>query len=76
MEKTLSKDQILERYLNIAYYGDGAYGIEVAAQHYFGTTAAKLTLPQAAMLAGLVQNPTANNPVQQPDRRLCSGATW
>ena len=66
VEKTLSKDEILERYLNIAYYGDGAYGIEVAAQHYFGTSAAKLTLPQAAMLAGLVQNPTTYNPVQDP----------
>ena len=70
VEKTLSKDQILERYLNIAYYGDGAYGVEVAAQHYFGTTAAKLTLPQAALLAGLVQNPTANNPVQNPTAGL------
>ena len=66
VEKALSKDEILERYLNIAYYGDGAYGIEVAAQHYFGTTAAKLTLAQAALLAGLVQNPTAYNPVQNP----------
>ena len=64
VEKTLSKDQILERYLNIAYYGDGAYGVEAAAEHYFGTTAAKLTLAQATMLAGLVQNPTAYNPVQ------------
>ena len=63
VEKALSKDEILERYLNIAYFGDGAYGVEVAAEHYFGTTAAKLTLPQAAMLAGLVQNPTALNPV-------------
>ena len=70
VEKTLTKDEILERYLNIAYYGDGAYGIEVAAEHYFGTTAAKLTLPQAAMLAGLVQNPTANNPVQNPTAAL------
>ena len=66
VEKTLSKDEILERYLNIAYFGDGAYGIEVAAEHYFGTTAAKLTLAQAAMLAGLVQNPTAFNPVINP----------
>ncbi len=63
VEKAMSKDEILERYLNIAYFGDGAYGVEVAAEHYFGTTAAKLTLPQAAMLAGLVQNPTALNPV-------------
>ncbi len=70
VEKTLSKDEILERYLNIAYFGDGAYGIEVAARHYFGTSAAKLTLPQAAMLAGMVQNPTAYNPVQHPDAAI------
>ena len=66
VEKTLTKDQILERYLNVAYYGDGAYGIEVAAEHYFGTTAARLTLAQAAMLAGLVQNPNGYDPVTNP----------
>lgn len=70
MEKKLSKDQILERYLNIAYYGDGAYGVEAAARHYFGTTAAKLTLPQAAMLAGLVQNPVAYNPAKHPEAAI------
>ena len=70
VEKTLTKDQILERYLNIAYFGDGAYGVEVAAQHYFGTTAAKLTLPEAAMLAGMVQNPTALNPRADPRAAL------
>ena len=70
VERTLSKDEILERYLNIAYFGDGAYGIEVAAEHYFDTTAAKLTLAQAATLAGLVQNPTANNPVVNPKAAL------
>ena len=64
IEQQLSKDQILERYLNIAYFGDGAYGVEAAAEHYFGTTAADLTLPQAAMLAGLVQSPDAYDPVQ------------
>ena len=64
VEQNLSKDEILERYLNIAYYGDGAYGVEAAAEHYFGTTAADLTLAQAALLAGLVQNPTAFNPVE------------
>ncbi len=62
LERTLSKDDILERYLNIAYYGDGAYGVEAAAEHYFGTTAKKLTLAQASLLAGLVQNPTALSP--------------
>ena len=73
LEKKLSKDQILERYLNLAYFGDGAYGVEAAARHYFNTTAAKLTLPQAAMLAGLVQSPDSDNPVLHPqagaDRR-------
>jgi membrane peptidoglycan carboxypeptidase len=73
VEKTLAKDQILERYLNLAYFGDGAYGVEAAAQHYFGTSAARLTLPQAALLAGLVQNPTGFDPVAHPaaglDRR-------
>ncbi|GAB3760706.1 transglycosylase domain-containing protein [Microlunatus parietis] len=63
LEQEWSKDEILERYLNIAYFGDGAYGVEAAAKHYFNTTAAKLTLAQAAMLAGLVQNPTQINPV-------------
>ncbi|OYO02016.1 transglycosylase domain-containing protein [Enemella evansiae] len=66
LEKRLSKDQILERYLNIAYYGDGAYGVEQAAKHYFNTTAKDLTLDQAAMLAGLVQNPAATDPVNNP----------
>ncbi|WP_420176829.1 transglycosylase domain-containing protein [Luteococcus sp. OSA5] len=70
VEKKLTKDQILERYLNIAYYGDGAYGVEAAAKHYFNTTAAKLTLPQAAMLAGLVQNPAATDPVNNPTAAL------
>ena len=63
LEKRLTKDQILERYLNIAYYGQGAYGVEAAARHYYSTHAWKLTLPQAAMLAGLVQNPDNVNPV-------------
>jgi membrane peptidoglycan carboxypeptidase len=70
MEKKFNKDQILERYLNIAYYGEGAYGVEAAARHYYSTKADKLTLPQAAMLAGLVQNPDANNPVRNPSAAL------
>jgi len=64
LEKRLTKDQILERYLNLAYYGNGAYGVEAAAELYFDTTAAKLTLSQAAMLAGLVQNPDQVNPIR------------
>ncbi|GAA1391890.1 transglycosylase domain-containing protein [Luteococcus peritonei] len=70
VEKKLSKDQILERYLNIAYYGAGAYGVEAAAHRYFNTSAAKLTLPQAAMLAGLVQNPVATDPIHNPNTAI------
>lgn len=66
VEKQFTKDEILERYLNISYYGDGAYGVQAAAKHYFGVNAADLTLPQAAMLAGLVRNPVATNPVTHP----------
>jgi membrane peptidoglycan carboxypeptidase len=62
LEKELSKDEILERYLNLANFGDGAYGVQAAAQHYFRTTAKALTLPQAAMLAGLVKNPSGYDP--------------
>ncbi|WP_237706778.1 transglycosylase domain-containing protein [Kribbella flavida] len=68
LEKELSKDQILERYLNLANFGDGTYGVEAAAQHYFRTTAAKLTLPQAALLAGLVKNPTGYDPTNDAKR--------
>jgi membrane peptidoglycan carboxypeptidase len=70
LEKQMSKDQILEGYLNIAYYGDGAYGVETAARHFFSTSAAKLTLPQAALLAGLVQQPGAFDPRRNPKAAL------
>ncbi|QDP95088.1 penicillin-binding protein [Microlunatus elymi] len=70
LEKKLSKDQILERYLNIAYYGDGAYGVEAASQHYFDKHAKDLNINQAAMLAGLVQSPDADNPVQHPQAAI------
>jgi membrane peptidoglycan carboxypeptidase len=66
LEKKLSKDQILEGYLNIAYFGDGVYGVETAARHYFGIPAAKLSLPQAALLAGIVQLPGPYNPTTHP----------
>ncbi len=62
LETKLTKDQILERYLNIAYFGAGAYGIGTAAQVYFGVPVSKLTLPQSAMLAGLLQSPSAYDP--------------
>lgn len=66
LEKQLSKDEILSRYLNIAYFGSGSYGIEAAARHYFGSTAAALTVQQSATLAGLLQAPTKYDPTRNP----------
>ncbi len=63
VEHQMSKEQLLAAYLNAAYFGNQAYGIEVAAETYFHTTAAKLSLRQAAMLAGMVENPTAYDPI-------------
>ncbi|MGY1740395.1 MULTISPECIES: transglycosylase domain-containing protein [unclassified Blastococcus] len=67
LEETYSKDEILTRYLNIVYFGNGAYGIQAAAQTYFSVNAIDLTLPQAAMLAGLVQSPTKDDPINNPE---------
>ena len=65
-EHQQSKQEILAGYLNNAYYGYNAYGIETAAETYFGTTASKLTVIQAATLAGIVENPTAVRPDPAP----------
>ena len=61
-----SKNQILDAYLNTVYLGSGAYGMAAAAQAYWGEPIQKVTLPQAALLAGLVQNPSAYDPVANP----------
>ena len=66
LEQKYTKAQILAGYLNIAYFGDGAYGVGTAAKHYFGESVRKLTLPQAALLAGLVQSPEVYDPVLHP----------
>lgn len=66
LERTMSKDDILEGYLNIAYYGSGVYGIGTAASHYFGIPVSKLDLAQGALLAGMVQNPRRFDPSQHP----------
>ncbi|MFE9657603.1 transglycosylase domain-containing protein [Micromonospora sp. NPDC006431] len=63
LERELSKDEILSRYLNIAYFGAGAYGVGAASKRYFSTTPAKLTLAQAALLAGLVRSPDTDDPI-------------
>ena len=58
LEHKYSKDQILELYLNRVYFGSGAYGVDAAAEKYFGHSAKDVTLPEAAMLAGLMKAPT------------------
>ena len=75
LEQKHSKDWILERYLNTAYFGDGAYGIQSAARHYYDVNAKQLNLNQSATLAGLVQNPTAFDPTNSPDRARKRAAT-
>jgi len=68
LENKLSKMQILEGYLNIAYFGAGSYGVEIASQRYFSKSANQLTLSEAATLAGLVQNPSRYDPTRFPER--------
>ncbi len=67
LEHKFSKPQILDLYLNRVYFGSGAYGIEGAAQRYFGKSARQLTLAEAALLAGLVQSPSRLAPSHNPD---------
>ncbi|MEJ7794667.1 MAG: transglycosylase domain-containing protein [Nocardioides sp.] len=66
-EEQYSKDWILERYLNLAYFGDGAFGIQSAARHYFNKNAADLGLAESALLAGIVKNPSDLDPTNSPD---------
>jgi penicillin-binding protein 1A len=67
LEHKFFKAQILELYLNRVYFGSGAYGVEAAAQRYFGKSARQLTLAEAALLAGLVQSPSRLAPSHNPD---------
>lgn len=67
VENDYSKKQILAMYLNKAYFGSGVWGVEDAAQKYFGVHASQLTVPQSAMLAGILKNPTAYNPRTSPE---------
>ncbi|HXH08661.1 MAG TPA: PBP1A family penicillin-binding protein [Alphaproteobacteria bacterium] len=70
MEQVLTKDEILEIYLNQTYYGHGAYGVEAAANVYFGKPVMELTLDEAALIAGLPKAPTAYSPYNAPERAL------
>jgi penicillin-binding protein 1A len=70
LEHKYSKDQILELYLNRVYFGSGAFGVEAAAQKYFGHSARTVTLPEAAMLAGLMKAPTRLAPNHNLDAAI------
>jgi membrane peptidoglycan carboxypeptidase len=70
LERSLSKDDILLRYLNIAYYGNGAHGLGTAADFYFTRSVRTLTLAQGALLAGIVQSPARLDPVDHPEAAL------
>lgn len=67
LERKHSKNEILELYLNRVYFGSGAYGVEAAAQRYFGKSAKNVTIPEAAMLAGLVKSPSRLAPNRNPE---------
>jgi len=68
LEKTVPKKQIVERYLNTVYFGNNAYGIQAAAEIYFGTKVQDLTLIQAGFLAGLVRAPSTYDPIRRPEQ--------
>ena len=68
LEKTMSKDKILENYLNMINLGAGCYGVQAAAYRYFGKSVTDLTLSEDAVIAGITQNPTAYNPIVYPEK--------
>ena len=70
LEQMYSKDEILQMYLNTINYGQGAYGIQAAAELYFSKNAKDLTIAEAATLIGIPQAPTYNNPIDNPDNCL------
>lgn len=70
VERDMNKQQILGNYLNLVYFGNGAYGVQAAAQRYFSTTAAALTPPQAALLAAIVNSPSFYDPFAHPQNAL------
>jgi penicillin-binding protein 1A len=70
IEKTFTKDQIFELYANQVYLGHGAYGVEAASRLYFGKHAKDLTVPEAALIAGLARTPMRDTPITHPDRAL------
>ncbi|MFP7296639.1 transglycosylase domain-containing protein [Neobacillus niacini] len=70
IERTYSKDEIMERYLNQIYFGEGAWGIQRAAKTYFGKEASELTLSESAMLAGLIKAPSILSPFKNMEKSI------
>ena len=70
LERKLGKDEILTAYLNVVYFGGGAYGIASAAENYFGKTPGELTLAESALLAGVVKSPVSYAPRAHPENAL------
>jgi len=70
LDGELTKQQIMERYLNTVYFGNGAYGIGAAAQVYFDEPVERLTPVQGALLAGIIQDPSAYDPILHPDQAV------
>ena len=70
VERRYSKREILERYLNTVYFGDGAYGIKAAAETFFGHGASKISLPEASLLAAVIKAPAIYNPREHPRRAM------
>ena len=70
LEKKMSKDEILERYLNTVYFGNGAYGVQAAAEAYFNKDVGALTWAEGAMLAALIRSPNDYDPITNPELAL------
>lgn len=70
LERNLSKDEILELYMNEVYFGHGLYGVETASNYFFSKTIEDITIAEAAMLAGLVKAPNGYSPINHPDKAL------
>lgn len=67
MEQKYSKDEIITAYLNRSYFGHGAYGVQAAAETFFNKNASELTIPESALLAGMIQNPSKWSPINKPE---------
>lgn len=70
LERECSKEEIITHYLNRTYFGGSAYGIEAAAEYFFAKHASELTIPEAALLAGCIQNPSKWSPIGNPENAL------